>query len=46
MWGGLDLTVDPYSNSTTGAIRIVAHQDVDVMVRNGEAFSYNAALTA
>jgi len=45
-WSGVDLTVDPYSNSSSGAVKIVAHQDVDVMVRNGESFSYNAALTA
>jgi HK97 family phage major capsid protein len=46
MWSGVDLTVDPYSNSTSGAVRLVALQDADIMVRNGQAFSYNAALTA
>ena len=46
LWSGVDLTLDPYTNSTSGALRIVALQDADVMVRNGEAFSYNAALTA
>ena len=46
LWSGLDLMVDPYSNSTTGATRIVALQDADVMVRHAQAFSYNAALTA
>jgi hypothetical protein len=25
LWGGLDLMVDPYSKSTTGAVRIVCH---------------------
>lgn len=39
MWGGLDLTVDPYSNSTSGTVRIVALQDVDVAVRHAESFS-------
>lgn len=39
MWGGLDLTVDPYSGSTAGTVRVVALQDVDVAVRNVESFS-------
>lgn len=38
MWGGLDLTVDPYSNSKAGRIRIVAMQDVDVQIRRLESF--------
>lgn len=46
LWSGVDLTVDPYTNSTTGAVRIVALQDADVMCRHGQAFSYAAALTA
>lgn len=39
MWGGLDLTVDPYSNSTRGRVRIVAMQDVDVQLRRVESFA-------
>lgn len=39
MWGALDLMVDPYSNSTSGAVRIIALQDVDVAVRHPESFS-------
>lgn len=39
MWGGLDLTVDPYTASTTGTVRVVALQDVDVAVRHAESFS-------
>lgn len=39
MWGGLDLMVDPYSNSTSGTVRVVALQDVDVAVRHAESFS-------
>jgi HK97 family phage major capsid protein/HK97 family phage prohead protease len=39
MWGGLDLTVDPYTFSTSGTIRIVAMQDVDVAVRNAASFA-------
>jgi HK97 family phage major capsid protein/HK97 family phage prohead protease len=39
MWGGLDLTVDPYSLSTTGAVRVVVLQDVDVAIRHPESFA-------
>jgi HK97 family phage major capsid protein len=39
MWGGLDLLVDPYTFSTSGTVRVVAHQDVDVAVRHPESFS-------
>ena len=47
IWGGLDLTVDPYSNSTSGTVRVVALQDVDVAVRNAVSFSaMRDALTA
>jgi HK97 family phage major capsid protein len=41
MWGGLDLTVDPYTASTTGTVRIVALQTVDVAVRHAVSFAYN-----
>lgn len=41
MWGGLDLTVDPYTSSTTGTVRIVALQTVDVALRNPVSFAYN-----
>lgn len=40
MWGGLDLTVDPYSLSTTGGTRIVTFQDVDFNVRHLESFCW------
>lgn len=40
MWSGLDLTVDPYFGSTSGTVRIVALQDVDVAVRQPGAFAY------
>ena len=47
MWGGLDITVDPYSNSTTGTIRVVALQDLDIAVRHAESFAaMTDALTA
>jgi len=38
MWGALDLTIDPYSNSTTGILRLVALQDAAVAVRRNESF--------
>lgn len=38
-WGTLDLMVDPYSGSTSGTVRVVALQDVDVAVRNAVSFS-------
>lgn len=41
MWGGLDLTVDPYTSSNTGTVRIVALQSVDVALRNPVSFAYN-----
>jgi hypothetical protein len=40
MWGGLDITVDPYSLSTSGGIRVVALQSVDVAVRHGASFVF------
>ena len=39
MWGGLDITVDPYTGSTSGNVRVVALQDVDVAVRHPESFA-------
>lgn len=39
MWGGLDLQVDPYSNSTSGTVRVVALQDMDIAVRHPESFA-------
>ncbi len=38
MWSGLDLTVDPYTHSTSGTVRVVALQDVDFGVRHPEGF--------
>lgn len=45
LWGGLDVLVDPYTASNTGTVRIVALQDVDVMLRHAQAFAYNSAVT-
>jgi HK97 family phage major capsid protein len=40
MFGGLDIVVDPYTNSTSGTVRVVALQSVDVAVRNATSFAY------
>lgn len=42
MWGGLDLTVDPYSLSKSGGLRIVMFQDVDFNLRRVESICYGA----
>lgn len=39
MWGTTDLIRDPYTASSSGGVRIVALQDVDVNVRNVESFA-------
>lgn len=39
MWSGLDLMVDPYTGSTSGTVRVVALQDIDVAVRHAESFA-------
>ena len=38
MFGSLDIVVDPFSNSTSGTVRIVALQSVDVAVRHAVSF--------
>lgn len=38
MWGGLEITVDPYSGSKKGRLRVVAFQDVDFALRRTESF--------
>lgn len=39
MWGGLDVTVDPYTHSARGRIRIVMMQDVDMAIRRAASFT-------
>jgi HK97 family phage major capsid protein/HK97 family phage prohead protease len=39
LWGTVDITVDPYTNSTSGTVRVVALQDADVGVRHAESFA-------
>ena len=44
-WSGIDLTVDPYSLSKSGGLRVVALQDMDIIVRHPEAFAIGTALS-
>lgn len=46
LWGGLDLTIDPYTHSAKGRLRIVAFQDADVAVRHPESFCLGKKPTA
>lgn len=39
MWGTLDLTIDPYSKAESGAVRVIALQDVDVAVKRAQSFA-------
>ena len=38
MWSGLDLMVDPYAGATAGTVRVIAHQDLDVAIKQPAAF--------
>jgi HK97 family phage major capsid protein len=38
-WSAVDLLVDPYTGSSSGTVRVVALQDMDVQVRHNEAFA-------
>ena len=38
-WGGLDLTVDPYTLATNGQIRIIIQSFFDVLVQRPKAFA-------
>lgn len=40
MWGGLDVTVDPYTHSDKGRIRITQFQDIDFTIRRAESFAW------
>ncbi len=42
MWGALDITTDIYTGSTSGTVRVVALQDVDIAVRHAASFSVGA----
>lgn len=38
-WGGLDVIVDPYTNSTSGDVLITSMQDLDIVGRRAQSFS-------
>lgn len=38
-WSGVDILIDPYTASSSGTVRIVALQDMDIQVRHPEAFA-------
>lgn len=40
MWGTLDILVDPYTGGTSGTVRVIALQDVDVAVRHPQSFAF------
>lgn len=46
MWGALDLTLDPYSLSTRGALRVVALQSLDFGYRYLPAFQWSSKFKA
>ena len=39
MWSGLDLTIDPYTQSASGQVILTVHQDFDVAVRRAQSFA-------
>ncbi|MBT9156750.1 MAG: hypothetical protein DDT37_01738 [Firmicutes bacterium] len=38
-WGTLDVLVDPYTGGAAGTVRVIALQDVDIVVRQPASFS-------
>ena len=38
-WSGIDILVDPYTGSSSGTVRVVALQDMDVKRRHDEAYA-------
>jgi HK97 family phage major capsid protein len=45
-WSGIDILVDPYTGSSSGTVRIVALQDMDVQRRHPEAFAVIVDMTS
>jgi len=45
-WGGLSLTVDPFSGATEGNVKIVADQYADANLRTARAIGFMAAANA
>lgn len=46
LWGGLDIVVDPYTESTAGNVRITAFQNADFNIRRAESFNKNVDILA
>jgi len=47
VWGaGVDVNVDDKTLSSSGGLRLVALQDVDVMVRLGQKLAYSTTVTS
>ena len=42
LYGGLDIVVDPYSNSTSGTVNVTALQTADIAVRHAVSFAVNS----
>lgn len=40
-WGGVDLTVDPYTLSDSGAVKVIGFTDFDVQAEHAAAFAYS-----
>jgi len=45
LWGGVELTIDPYSQATSNLIRVIVSQMADVAVRIPGAFSVGTDLS-
>jgi len=45
LWGGVELTIDPYSQATSNLIRVIVSQMADVAVRIPAAFSVGTDLS-
>lgn len=41
LWGGLDIVVDPFTESTAGNVRITGFQSADFICRRAESFNKN-----
>jgi len=46
LWGALDINVDQATGSARGSVYLTGLQDLDIMIRNGQSFSYNATAIA
>ena len=46
MWGGLDITADPYVEALRGRLRLIVFQTADVAIRHPSAFCVATDLAA